>query len=131
MTSLPPEPEEGHLPLLFSCPIEPRDYSSPNLDEVFQSLDSLCFIRAICDDRDFRALDEAHAHDHEDALCIDRLALSLQLNLGLELRSRLNEDGSRASVDTSLVFNRKRFLSHLNLSNLKTINLTFPVVTGT
>lgn len=101
------------------------------LDEILQSLDCLCFIRAISDDRDFRALDEAHAHDHEDALSIDRLALSLQLDLGLELRSRLNEDGSRASVDTSLVFNRNRFLSHLNLSNLKTINLTFPVVTGT
>ena len=131
MTLLPPKPEEGHPSFLFSCPAEPCDYSSPNLDSILQSLDCLCFIRAVCDDCDFRALNKPHAHDHEDALGINRLALSLQLNLGLELRSRLNEDGSRASVDTSLVFNRNRFLSHLNLSNLKTINLTFPVVTGT
>jgi hypothetical protein len=129
MTFLPPKPEEGHFTYLL--PNERLFLAELGGDEVFQSFDSLSFIRAVSDDRDFRAFDKTHAHDHENALSVNRLALCLQLNLGFELRSRLNKDGSWTSVDTSLVFNRNRFLSHLNLSILKIINVTSPAIAGT
>ena len=68
--------------------------------------------QAIGDNRDFRPLHETHAHNHEDALGINRLTLSLDLHLGFELGSRLHEDGSRTGMDTSFVLNRQSCLRH-------------------
>lgn len=95
-------------------------------NEVFQSLDCLSLIRTVSNDRDLRAFDKTHAHDHEDALSINRLAFSLDLNFGFEFRSRLDENGCRTSMNTSFVLDRNNFLSHCYTSpilNVKTLFL--------
>ena len=89
------------------------DNIEQKIDELFESLHSICFVRAISNNRDFRALDEAHAHDHEDGLCIHRLALGLDLDLGLELRRRLDEDRCRACMDASFVLDRYSCFRHV------------------
>ena len=87
------------------------------VDEIGQRLYGIRLILALGDDIDLRPLNEPHAHQHENALGVDLLPLCFDLDLGLELRRRLDEYRCGTRVNARLVLDGYCLLRHINLSH--------------
>ena len=92
-------------------------FAELRVDEIGELLHGGCLVLPLGNDGELRALDEAHAHQHEDALGVNLLALRRDLDLGLELRCRLNEYRCGTRMNARLVLDHNCFLRHVNISH--------------
>ena len=88
------------------------------INQIAQGLDGLFLIRAVGDDGDSRALDDAQGQDAQQALGVDAALFLLDPDAALELVGLLDEEGRGSGMETDLIVDDYLFGYHARHSSL-------------